>query len=109
MTLNQIEIIVQDRHGYPLNQWISLESVPMITFENKANFYTDIEKIRVKFNTSTELLEVVYGKNTPSGFVSNSGETEDYTAETFFSFSSIDGFISSVYPGAYGTYYRKGK
>jgi hypothetical protein len=106
MTTAQVEHLL-DLIGYPYDEWTTLESVPMIQMSQDTNVYTDPTRVRVKFNTESENMEIVYGSIQNSAFVSDAGETEDYTPASFVSFGQIMGLMQSVYPGSQGVYYKR--
>jgi hypothetical protein len=93
--------------GYSADSWTDLSAVQVINMAQDTNFYTDPNKIRVRFNTTTESMEVVYGALSGITFTSESGETSDYTPTSFVDFKSILGFLRSVVAGPQGTYYKK--
>jgi hypothetical protein len=65
------------------------------------------EYMRIKFNTTQEIIEIVYGTKTEDGFTSHDGLTADYEPDSFVPFSEICAIITSVYRSPYGTYYTK--
>jgi len=107
MTNNQITYVINTVYEYSLNAWIPLTDIPMITLGQMTNVYTDPDTMRFKFNMTTSNLEIVYGRVVDSVFVSEAGETSNYTPQSFVDFSVIIGFIKSVHPGHQGTYYKK--
>ena len=44
------------------------------------------EYMRVKFNTTAELIEIVYGTQTALGFTSHDGLTSNYEPDSFIPF-----------------------
>jgi hypothetical protein len=106
MTAAQIVHVLGER-GYSADSWIDLADFPLINMGQDTNLYTDTNKIRLNFNTTTESLEIVYGSLSGSTFTSNAGETSGYTPESFVPFSAIIGFMRSVVPGPQGTYYKR--
>jgi hypothetical protein len=108
MTKQQI-IYVLDSLGYVEDEWITLEDVPLITMAMLTNIYTDKSTMRFRFNTTTENLEIVYGKTEGNTFVSSKGETVDYTPQSFVRFEIVMGFHRSVVSNnIYGAYHKKG-
>jgi hypothetical protein len=106
MNSDQIVYVLGEK-GYSVNVWTDLAAFPLIAMEQDTNFFTDQKTVRVRFNTQTENVEVVYGSMDGLSFVSDSGEISDYTPRSFFPFSSIVGIIESVVAGPQGTYYRR--
>ena len=107
MTIAQITYIINTTYGFPLNAWITLEDIPMINMGHMTNVYTDVKTMRFKFNTASQNLEIVYGKDVESVFTSDAGDTSNYTPQSFIDFAKIIGFIKSVHSGHQGTYYKK--
>lgn len=106
MTAAQITHVIGER-GYSVDAWIDLADFALINMGQDTNLYTDTNKVRVKFNTTTENMEIVYGTLSGSTFTSTAGETSGYTPESFIPFSIIIGFMRSVLPGPQGTYYKR--
>ncbi len=106
MTEAQITHVIGER-GYSVDAWIDLADFALINMGQDTNLYTDANRIRVNFNTTTDNMEIVYGTLSGSTFTSTSGETSSYTPESFVSFSAIIGFMRSVIPGPQGSYYKR--
>lgn len=107
MTSAQITYVLGEL-GYPDDAWTALSDVSMINLSMLPRIYTDSSKMRFKFNTTTENLEIVYGTATESGFTSEAGETTNYTPQTFVRFDIIMAFHKSLSTNSiYGTYYKK--
>jgi hypothetical protein len=72
------------------------------------NIYLDENTMRVRFNTTTENLEIVYGTKIGSEFTSESGQTSNYTPQSFVKFDIIMSFHKSLTNNSLqGTYYRR--
>jgi hypothetical protein len=108
MTTQQIEYVIGERYGYPLDEWTSIPEITSISFVNDSNLYCDPSNIRFKFNTSTGMLELAYGKIVDGSFVSSGGLTENYTPESFIDFNLIQGIFSSVWLAPHGGFLQKG-
>lgn len=88
--------------------WVELENkLPLIFLGQDGNCYTDDKVARYKFNSSEQLLEIVYGSLQNGTFVSTANETKNYTPEAFISYDLIAGMVRSVYKGSNGTYFQK--
>jgi len=107
MTNSQITYVISTKYGYSLNAWISLSEITLINLGQMGNIYTDPSRIRIKFNMTSGNMEIVYGNIVNNVFVSEAGESSNYTPQSFTDFDSIIGFIKSVHPGHQGTYYKK--
>jgi len=79
--------------------------IQIIFIDEGTDFYVNKETKRIKFNTTTEMMEVSFGTyNSSTGvFTSHLGETSNYTPDDFYAFLSINGFIRSVFK-SYGNY-----
>ena len=106
MTTAQITYVLSER-GYSVDAWIDLADFSVINMSQDTNFYPNPQKIRLKFNTTTENLEIVYGNLSESTFTSEAGETSSYAPQSFVSFSSVMAMLRSVLPGPQGTYYKR--
>ena len=88
------------------NTWTAIENkIPLLFLSQDGNIYPDDAKARFKFNSSKQILEIAYGSVQDGTFVSNLGETENYTPQAFISYDIIGGVIRSVYKGPFSTYY----
>jgi hypothetical protein len=108
MTTQQIEYIISDMHGYPLDTWTAIEDITVISFINDANLYCDSSNTRFKFNMTTGLLELAYGKVVDGTFISSGGLSSNYTPESYVDFSEIQGILSSVWLAPHGGFIQKG-
>jgi hypothetical protein len=106
MTTAQITYVLTQL-GYSTNAWTDLKDVPMINLNQNTNILTDENKVRLRFNTTSQNLELVYGELANSTFTSEAGETSSYTPSSFIEFSAIMGFVMSAVPGPQGTYYKR--
>ena len=83
------------------DEWISLnDAYPMLCLKQDSNVYVR-EDARYFFNSSTEILEIRYGKKDNDGnfiFLSSS-------VDCFISYDIIYEFVQTVRPTKYGTYY----
>ena len=100
-------IYILAQHGYSVNTWTDLADVTMITMLQDTNIPIHPTEMRVRFNTTEGLLEIVYGTTASNIFTSNAGNTSNFTATTFVPFSELCGFLSSIYRAANGGYYTK--
>jgi len=108
MTLEQIEHIIGEEYGYALDSWIPMQDITVISFINDANLFCDFNTMRFKFNTTTSLLEVAYGKVVNDSFISSGGLSEDYTPESYVDFEEIQGILSSVWLAPHGGFLQRG-
>jgi hypothetical protein len=107
MTNEQIEHIVRDTIGYPLNEWVNAEGISFIGMAQDINLFIDYTRMLIKFNMTESLLEIVYGSYVNSEFIAENGEATDYTGSSFIVFSEIASIITSTYKGANGTYHQR--
>jgi hypothetical protein len=108
MKKEQIEYVL-DALGYVVDEWITLEDVPLVTMSMLTNIYTDKNTIRFRFNMDTENLEIVYGNTVDNLFTSLDGDTADYTPQSFVRFEIIMGFHRSVTSNnLYSIYNKRG-
>ena len=96
------------KYGFTTNQWISLDGIQLVNLKMVPKLHVDTEKMRFRFNTTTENLEIVYGQTNGVTFTSESGQTSNYTPNTFIRYNMIMSFHSTLTDqGLYGTYYRR--
>lgn len=95
MTTSQIKYIIE-KMGYQLDTWTDLLKYPTIFLDQDCCVFTDYKTIRVKFNSTLKILEISYGLMKNNVFISNYGETEDYTPNYRISFDVIAGFSQTV-------------
>lgn len=93
--------------GYTTDVWSGYNDIPLLTMLQDTNILIHPEYMRLKFNTTQEIIEIVYGTQTESGFTSHDGLTTNYEPDSFVPFSEICAIITSVYRSPYGTYYTK--
>ena len=93
MTNSQITNIF-DALNIPVNLWISLEDFSIVFIEKGADFFPDKKTKRIKINTTTNLMEVVFGTyNSLTGvFIANNEKTSNYDADNFYDLAEINGF-----------------
>jgi len=106
MTSAQVSYIL-GKYGYPINDWTSLNDITVISLTQDAAILVDPLTMRFYFNTLEETIDIVYGQIVSEIFISNQGETSNFTPVSFVSFENIHGFISSVYIAPYGSTYQK--
>lgn len=107
MTSGKIENIL-DGMGIPVNTWISLESVPIVFLKQVKWFMIQDKKTkRIRFNTTDNLVEVIYGIEKEDGFYSK-GEliTPSSSPMEFYDMDLISGFITSTAFSMGGTFRR---
>ena len=93
MTNSQI-INILDTLDIPVNLWISLEDFNTVFIEKGTDFFPNKKTKRIKINTTTNLMEVVFGTyNSSTGiFTANNGKTSNYNADNFYDLAEINGF-----------------
>lgn len=94
MTTAQIKYVIE-KNGYSLDEWTDLAKFPTIFLDQDSCVFTDPKTIRIKFNSSTEILEIAYGLTKNNIFISNFGETSDYTPNFRICFEVITGFTQT--------------
>lgn len=108
MTKTQIQAIIAE-NNLNMDEWIKLEKYyPIILLAQDGNFYPDDKKTYCRFNSSNEVLEVVYGSYKNNVFVTDSGESDStkFIPDNFISFYLISGFSEATFRGARGTYFN---
>lgn len=104
MTKEQITHILGS-YELNANQWLAIEDYfPLIYLAQDANVYPLDSIERYRFNNNTELLEIVHGSIKNDAFVSSTGETSNFTADSFISYDLISGFCRTVRRGPMGSY-----
>lgn len=100
--------VINSQLGFSMDAWIPLyNEVKLIVTGQDAVMYID-QNARYFFNTTDELLEVVYGTvDSEDNFTSHAGETSNFETKTYVSFSELKGIVTSVFFGPYGTHYRR--
>jgi len=87
-----------------------LDGISLINLAIVPRVYVDRKTMRVRFNTGTENLEIIYGVETEGGFISEAGaiSNDDYVAQTFIRFDIIMSINRSItLDSLYGTYYKR--
>lgn len=102
MTKTQIQkcITASGEYGYdyPMDEWIDLSKITMIFLDQDGRLIITPATKRFRFNTDTSMLEIADGYLLKSGdFVGVAGLGIDgtYRPTAYYSFSVIEGFIST--------------
>lgn len=105
MTTAQIKYVLTN-NNYSVNTWDTFDKFSVIFLGQDANVYPNKTKMRIRFNTTNELLELSYGRlNSAGEFVSTYGETSNFTPNCFIDFWLIDGLIQTTeYIGCSGNF-----
>jgi len=119
MTLAQLNYILNKIHDEFLGvsspspitgKWLDYSPITMFEMAQDNNIYTDTGTIRFRL-TSSGILEMVHGKTTKIDdtyvFTSLSGQTSNYTPDSYVDITKICGVITSAYPSTMATYYTK--
>lgn len=93
--------------GYSMDTWASFSDISLITMLQDTNVLIHPEYMRLRFNTTEELLEISYGTQVGSNFTSHLGETTNFTPDSFVPFSELCGIVNTVFRSPHGTYYNK--
>lgn len=102
MTTEQIKYVLE-KNNYSLDQWTDLSRFPTVFLDQDSCVFTDSKTVRVKFNSTTKILEVSYGLTKNGIFTSNYGETDNYTPNFRITFDDVAGFTqtSGIYIANY--------
>jgi hypothetical protein len=98
---------VLDKFGYSMDTWSGFNDIPLLTMLQDTNVLIHPEYMRLRFNSTEELVEIVYGTETEGGFTAHDGRTSNYEPDSFVPFSEICAIINTSYRSPYGTYYTK--
>lgn len=93
MTTKQIKTYLSEL-GYSMNTWYDLKMIPIIKLSFDSNISQDDNSL-IKFNSSTENIELVFGKWSDGVFINRHNQTSNYTPDAYIKFASISGFIRS--------------
>ena len=89
------------------NSWVAIENkIPLLFLSQDGNIYSDDKTQRFRFNSSKQLVEIVYGKIINNTFFSLDNKTSNFTPDAFISYELIAGIIRSVYAGPNNTYFQ---
>ena len=93
MTTKQIKTYLSEI-GYSMNTWYDLKKIPIVKLRFDSNISTD-DNTLIKFNSSTENIELTFGKWVDGVFINRYKQTGNYTPDAYIKFESICGFIRS--------------
>ena len=93
--------------GYTMDTWSGFDGIPLLTMLQDTNILIHPEYMRLRFNSTKEIIEIVYGTQNGAVFTSHDGLTSNYEPDSFVPFSEICAIITTSYRSPYGTYYTK--
>lgn len=98
MTKNQLNFIF-DKVGLSTDVWLGHELkkvFPQILLAQDSNIYVSPFTYRYRFNNTKQVVELVKGNENSTGteFISENGETSNYTPTGTISYSLIYSFVS---------------
>ena len=110
MTITEASSILTNLN-YNIDIWFDFRDIPIILLGQGNKIYTDFNKKRIRINSTTELVEIVYGtykKEDGKFYLRDGTELNETTIpDEYIDLELVHGFISSVQALPYGSFHTK--